>query len=282
MAGCAAAPDEVPTAEELYEEGTDLHSRADYAGAAAKFEELISTYPTSPYSQQAMLDLSYSLYRRGQHGEAADAADRFLGQFPDNPHAPYAIYLKGLAFFREDRGVLDHIGRQDPAARDPREMRFALEAFSELTEDYPESRYAADAARRSRHLINTLARHDVLVGRYYLRRGAHLAAIGRARDVMRTYPDSAAVRDALVLLRDAYSALDEDAIAADAGRLLDLNFPEEDARRVLFDLPDLPVLRELPPLPELPEIEAPNFLKPILGGEEEGEEEESEPGEKAE
>ena len=279
--GCAAPVAEAPTAEELYAEGGKLHSRADYAGAAEKFEELISTYPTSPYSQQAVLDLAYSYHRRGQYDDAADEADRFLDQFPDNRHVAYALYLKGLAFFREDRGVLDFIGRQDPAARDPQEMRYAYETFTELMEEHPESPYAADAARRARYLINALARHDVLVGRYYFRRGAYLAAIGRAREVMRIYPDSLAVEDALVLLRDAYSALGAEDVSADARRLLELNYPESEAlagRRPTPLLPELklPTLPGLPDLPALPEIEAPGIFVPdILGGGDDDEDEEA-------
>ena len=278
--GCAAPPEDSPTARELYEEGGDLHARADYAGAAAKFEDLISTYPTSPYSQQAMLDLAYSYYRRGQHEQAADTADRFLDQFPDNPHAPYALYLKGLAYFREDRGVLDFIGQQDPAARDPREMRFAYETFSQLLDEHPESAYAADAARRSRYLINTLARHDILVGRHYYRQGAYLAAVGRAREVMRIYPDSLAVEDALILLRDSYSAIGAEEVGADALRLLELNYPESEAlagRKPTPLLPELklPTLPGMPELPSLPAIEAPGILVPdFLGGGDEEEEDE--------
>lgn len=287
LSGCATPPAETPTARELYEEGTELHARADYAGAADKFEDLISTYPTSPYSQQAMLDLAYSYHRRGRHEEAADTADRFLDQFPDNRHAPYALYLKGLAYFREDRGVLDFIGRQDPSARDPREMRFAFETFSQLLEEHPDSRYAADAAKRMRYLINALARHDMLVGRYYFRRGAYLAAIGRAREVMRIYPDSLAVEDALALLRDSYEKLGATEARADALRLLELNYPDSEAlagRRPTPLLPELklPTLPGLPELPALPQIEAPGILVPdFLGGGDDDEEEE-EDAEKAE
>ena len=279
--GCATPVEETPTARELYEEGGELHARADYAGAAAKFEELISTYPTSPYSQQAMLDLSYSYHRRGQHEQAVDAADRFLDQFPDNPHVPYALYLKGLAYFREDRGMLDFIGQQDPSSRDPREMRFAYETFSQLLEEHPKSRYAADAARRARYLINTLARHDILVGRYYFRRGAYLAAIGRAREVMRIYPDSLAVEHALILLRNSYAAIGAEEVGEDALRLLELNYPESEAlagRKPTPLLPGLklPTLPGLPELPALPEIEAPGILVPdfLSGGDDEEEEEE--------
>ena len=279
--GCAAPVEETPTARELYEEGGELHARADYAGAAAKFEELISTYPTSPYSQQAMLDLSYSYHRRGQHEQAVDTADRFLDQFPDNPHVAYALYLKGLAYFREDRGVLDFIGQQDPSSRDPREMRFAYETFLQLLEEHPKSRYAADAARRARYLINTLARHDILVGRYYFRRGAYLAAIGRAREVMRIYPDSLAVEHALILLRNSYAAIGAEDVGEDALSILELNYPESEALAgrkptPLFPELKLPALPGLPELPALPEIEVPEILVPdfLSGGDEEEEEEE--------
>ena len=46
---------------------------------------------------------------------------------------------------------------------------------------FPESRYAEDSAARMRYLVNALASHEVHVARYYMKRGAYLAAANRAQ-----------------------------------------------------------------------------------------------------
>ena len=87
------------------------------------------------------------------------------------------LYMKGLSYFRDDRGILDIVGRQNPATRDPKSMQLSFQALRELTEQYPDSPYAVDATKRMRYLINTLAEGEIHVAEYYVRRGAMLAAI---------------------------------------------------------------------------------------------------------
>ncbi len=91
---------------------------------------------------------------------------------------------------------------------------------------YPESKYAADAAERMRYLVNTLAAHEVHVARYYMRRGAHIAAVNRAQTVIKTYAQAPAVEEALFILVQAYDALGMTDLRDDAERVLRSNFPD--------------------------------------------------------
>ena len=117
-----------------------------------------------------------------------DSADRFINTHPDTPNVAYVLYMKGLSYFRDDRGILDIVGRQNPATRDPKSMQLSFQALRELTEQYPDSPYAVDATKRMRYLINTLAEGEIHVAEYYVRRGAMLAAISRAKYVLEFYP----------------------------------------------------------------------------------------------
>ena len=226
VSGCATAPEELPTDKGLYEEAKELQSRADYESARDKFDELVATYPASAYSQQGMLDLSYLHYSRGEYENARDVADRFMLAYPDHDSVGYALYLKGLAYFQDEQNIIDRIGFQDPTERNPESMRQAFATFKQLTEQYPRSRYAEDAAARMRYLINALSRGEVHIANYYLRRGAPLAAVGRAKRVLENYPDSAAAEDALQVLARAYRFMGAEEDMQKARRLLELNFPQ--------------------------------------------------------
>ncbi len=226
LAGCATVPEEPPTPRELYEEAHQLQSRADYEQAIDKFDELTATYPASSYAQQAMLDLVYLQYTRGDYAGALTAADRFMQAYPDHPHAAYAIYLEGLSHFREDQNLIDRLGFQDPAERNPDSMRQAFFAFKKLLDNYPGSRYAEDSATRMRYLINALAQHEIYVANYYLRRGAPLGAISRAKVVLDVYPDSLAGEEALTVLVQAYEIMGAKEDEQKARRLLEVNFPD--------------------------------------------------------
>lgn len=224
--GCASTPEKEATPRVLYEEAIELHKQANYDGANKKFEVLISTFPTSPYSRQAMVDRVYFYYLRKKYALAVDSADRFINTHPDNPNVAYVLYMKGLSYFRDDRGILDIVGRQNPATRDPKSMQLSFQALRELTEQYPDSPYAVDATKRMRYLINTLAEGEIHVAEYYVRRGAMLAAISRAKYVLEFYPDSVAIESAIVILMQAYSAIGAEKARDEMRRLLEINFPD--------------------------------------------------------
>ena len=80
--------------------------------------------------------------------------------------------------------------------------RDAYADFAQLLARYPNSQYAPDARQRMVYLRNLLARSELAIADYYLRRGAHVAAANRARYVLENYPLSEATPDA----SDGYSS----------------------------------------------------------------------------
>ena len=157
---------------------------------------------------------------------ALSTADQFIARYPNHAKTPYAIYMKGIIHFREDRGILDLVGQQDPSSRDTRLMRLAFDSFREVAENYPESRYAVDATKRMRYLINALAKNEIHVANYYYNRGAYSAVVSRAQEVLEVYSDSTSTEEALILLIDAYEKLGAIAAADDTRRILNVNFPD--------------------------------------------------------
>src|SRR3546814_19807048 len=73
-------------------------------------------------------------------------------------------------------------------------------------------------------LRNLFARHDTDVGLYYLRRGATVSAVERAKYLLETYPPSEYQNDAVALLAAAATGLRNETLATDAERVV----PEHD------------------------------------------------------
>ena len=90
---------------------------------------------------------------------------------------------------------------------------------------FPTSQYAPDARQRMLYLRDLLARSELHVADFYMRRGAYLAASNRARYVIETYSRSDAVADALAILVESNHRLGLDEAANDALRVLAINFP---------------------------------------------------------
>lgn len=228
-------PTEGWSAARLYDEASSELDGGNYERAIDLYEKLEARYPFGRYAMQSQLDVAYAHYRADEPEEAIAAADRFIKLYPQNPFVDYAYYLKGIVNYNRSVGFLDRYIPTDPSQRDPGAALDAFSDFGVLVERFPDSRYTEDARQRMLFLRNNLAKHEVNVARYYMRRGAYLAAANRANYVIERFQRTSAVESALVVLIDAYQALGKTAMAADVQRVLEVN---RQAGRFIPDEPE--------------------------------------------
>jgi outer membrane protein assembly factor BamD len=76
------------------------------------------------------------------------------------------------------------------------------------------------------YLVNSMASHEIHVARYYIKRGAYVAAANRAQNAIKTYPTAPANEEALFILVTAYDKLGMTDLRDDADRVLRKNFPD--------------------------------------------------------
>ena len=195
----------------------------NYEAAIKIYEMLQSRYPYGRYAQQALLEMAYAYYRQNEPESAISAADRFIKQYPNNPYVDYAYYIKGLANFNGELGIMGALGGQDPSERDPKAAQDSFAAFKDLVTRFPDSKYAPDSRLRMQYLVNELAKYELHVASYYLRRGAYIAAVNRAQGVLTQYPNSPSTRDALEIMAQAYDAMGMTDLRDDARRVLAKN-----------------------------------------------------------
>lgn len=212
--------------ERLYSEAKGRLEAGDYSQAVQLYGKLEARFPFGKYARQALLDIAYAHYLSEQPDQALAAADRFIKLYPQNPHVDYVWYLKGLVNFNRGKELTKRYLPTDESQRDPQSALRAFEDFDKLVRRYPNSDYAPDARARMRYLRNTLARHEVNVANYYMRRGAFLAAANRARYVVQNYPRTLAVPDALALMSRSYKILEIPDLSLDAARVLEMNYPD--------------------------------------------------------
>jgi len=219
----------------------------DWPKAIKYLEKLEARYPYGRYAQQAQLEVAYCHWKDSERASAVAAADRFIKLYPNHPNVDYAWYLKGLINFNETLGVLWWLTTPDLSDRDPRGARDAFNAFKELVTRFPDSKYAEDSAARMRYIVNSLASYEVHVARYYMRRGAYLAAANRAQYAIKTYQTAPAVEEAVFVLAKAYDALGMEALRDDTTRVMRANFPNSRFLSGKDIRPDAPWWRILDP-----------------------------------
>ncbi len=251
LAGCGLFPKEEDetrnwSAQKLYSEASSAMSRGDYTNAIKYYERLEANYPFGQYAMQAQLGVAYAYYRAEEFDSAIAAANRYIQMHPRSPHVDYAHYLKGIVNFNRSMGLLERFMPVDSSQRDPASAMTAYHDFLRLIELFPESEYAVDARKRLLYLRNNLARHEVHVADYYMRRGAYLAAVNRAKAVLEHYSQSPAARDALELMIRGYQQLGMQDLADDTRRVLELNLAQGNfAEEVAMDSQDLTISRRV-------------------------------------
>lgn len=213
------------SAQKLYAEARRSLDARSYEQAVNYYQKLEGRYPYGRFAQQAQMELAYAYYKDKDPAGAVTAAERFIKNHPNHPNVDYLYYLKGLANFNEDLGIGGFFTGQDMSERDPKAARDAFDAFKELAIKFPDSKYTPDAIARMNYLVNALAAHEVHVARYYVNRGAYLAAVNRAQFAIKTYPQAPANEEGLHLMVQAYEALGMKDLRDDAARVLTKNFP---------------------------------------------------------
>ena len=231
LAACGLLPeaqDETKgwSAQKLYTEAkTELNNR-NFEQAIKYYQKLESRYPYGRFAQQAQIEIGYAYYKDGDQAQALAAADRFIKLHPNHPNVDYAYFLRGLINFNDDLGWFGYVSGQDPSERDPKAAREAFDAFKEVVTRFPDSRYTPDSIDRLNYLVNALASHEVHVARYYLKRGAHVAAVNRVQFALKTYPQAPANEEGLMILVKAYEAMGMKDLRDDTERVMIKNFPK--------------------------------------------------------
>ncbi len=225
LSGCGLLPDQVDktagwSAQKLYTEATEALHGGNYKKAVEYYQKLEARYPFGRYAIQSQLNIAYAHYRAGEADPALAAIERFIRLHPDHPAVAYALYLKGLVNFNQNMGFFSRFLPTDNSQRDPGSTTDAYNDFAELVRRFPDTEYAQDAKLRMLYLRNQLARHELHVARYYLDRGAWLAATKRAEYVVEHYQYTPSVKDALAIMIIGYEKLGMEQLYRDALRVL--------------------------------------------------------------
>jgi outer membrane protein assembly factor BamD len=229
MAGCRSHRSD-PTKsspEVLYKKAHKSLESYDFQAAIKGYEALTARFPFTDQARQARLDLVYAYYRAGEGESATDAAETFIRENPTHPRVDYAWYIKGLVDFERQPNALEKLFRVDLSQRPPSTARKAFSAFRTVVEQYPKSEYAHDAEQRMIYLRNRLADYEVHVARYYMKRGAYVAAVQRAKGCVENFDGAPAVKEALRIMVQAYDRLNLKELADTARQVYEFNYGSE-------------------------------------------------------
>lgn len=229
-AGCSSKKNTKPKIAdkppvELYSEAKQALISANYEQATDILEALDSRYPFGAHTDQVQMDLIYAYYKRDETALALANIDRFIRLNPTHENLDYLYYLRGLSHLATDQQYFQNLFGIDRFNRDPSHSLQAFKDFNYLIKFYPNSQYASDAQLRMIAIKDRLARYEIAVAEWYIKRDAYVAAINRSKLVLNNFPDTSSVKDALNIMIDAYDKLGLVEPKQNAEQILELNYP---------------------------------------------------------
>ena len=230
-AGKKKKPD-APTAYEerpvelLYATGAQKLDARQWNEALRYFDEVERQHPYSEWSRRSVLMQAFAQYEAHNYEDAIAASDRFISLYPGNASAAYAYYLKAICYFEE----ISDVGRDQAATEQ------AQAALREVVKRYPQTEYAVDARLKIDLVYDQLAGKEMSIGRWYLRQGNPLAAMGRFRAVVDRFQSTTHTPEALYRLVEANITLGLRDEASKDGAVLGYNFPGDRWYKEAYDL----------------------------------------------
>lgn len=200
-------PQALPPASELYAQGETELSKSRYDDARAAFRKVAERHPQSTYAPRARFLIGEAYYREGQFDKAIKEFEAFLAFYPRHQIADLVQFRLAMSYYDQMK----------PVEQDQEITRKAMEAFRALVREYPESRYAADALAKVDICRGRLAQKELWVAAYYINQGNPGAARQRLEKVVKDYPRTLVIPEALFRLAEVYST---DGRGEDAQRVL--------------------------------------------------------------
>lgn len=187
------------SAQEAYELGLRYLKNGSYTKALEQLNRVRTYYRDDPYALKAELAIADVHFKKAEYDAARLAYEEFQRAHPRYRDLDYVVYQLGLTLFKKAPLV---------AARDQTATRAAVNEWTGFGPRFPDSEYRDDVEKGLTDARARLARKELVVARFYERRGAWQSVVGRVEPMLRDYPDSPDRVDALGLLGQGYAGLD--------------------------------------------------------------------------
>lgn len=232
LAACSSSDDvsikNVPnkSAQTLFSDARQALDSGLFQKAIQLLSAIDARFPFGPISHQVQIDLIYAYYKIGNVEQGMALADRFLKLNPSHPNVDYVYYMQALINLSTEENLFQDLVGIDRSDRDPTASRNAFIGFKKILTDFPESKYASDSRKRMIGIKERLAKYELSVARFYLKRDAWAAAANRGRYIIEYYSPSEHVEAALEIMIESYGQLELNDLKNNAKQVLAANFPD--------------------------------------------------------
>jgi len=209
-----ARPQPLLPASDLYAQGEKELDRNRYEDARNAFKKIVERHPQSSFAPRARFLIGEAYYREGEFDKAIKEFETFISFYPKHQIADLVQFRLAMSYYDQMKPV-----EQDQALTVK-----AIDAFKTLIREYPESRYASEAFAKIDVCRGRLAQKELWVASYYINQGNPGAGRQRLENVIKDYPRSLVIPEALYRLGEVYASEGRAQESQDAFRRLSTEY----------------------------------------------------------
>lgn len=168
--------------EQAFQKAEDQFAREKWQRARTYYTWVYENHPNDPEGRRSLLRVADTYFRQGDPVSLVEAQYKyrdFINRYPTSDQADYAMLQMAMVSYKQ-------MERPD---RDQQKTKEAVEKFQDMIRTYPKSPLRADADARLKEALDRLAKHELLVARYYMKRRSWTSAIQRLTFAIEKYPD---------------------------------------------------------------------------------------------
>jgi outer membrane protein assembly factor BamD len=184
----------------LYDTSIDDIEHGRYERARLTLQTLMNTYDTSEYLAKAKLAMADSWYREGGTRGFAQA---------EAEYKDFILFYKNMEEAAEAQMKICKMqfGQMDKSDRDPQHALRAQEECKDVLLEFPNSKFAVEAAQYLRDIQEVLADEEYRVQTFYAKKGSYPASANRGQALTDQFPLYSKAAEANWMLADAYQHL---------------------------------------------------------------------------
>lgn len=172
----------------IYLESNKKLKSGDYKQSLELLKILEKKYPLNPYEEQIELNKIYIYYQLNEFKKTIKIIKNFIFFRKNHPNIDYVLYMYGLSCQKlEKQNIIEKVFKINKSNRDPKNHIIALKCFNRILEFHKKSLYINDAKEKIEKIKEYLLNYEISIIKYYYKKGAYIAVINRAKNILKKY-----------------------------------------------------------------------------------------------
>lgn len=193
--------------KKLFQISQKKMQKGDYKTAIKLLKKLKKYYPLNNYSEQIQLDMIYNYYKLSKPSKSIKIIKQIITLNPNHKNMDYILYMYGLNAKKMQNNSLNYFFNKYHLNQNQKYNIIAANCFLKVTKLYKHSPYLKQSKKELQSLQETIAKHELSIIKYYLKKKAYVAVFNRSKNILKKYSNTQSKKLALKYIQIACKKL---------------------------------------------------------------------------